>query len=102
MLRRGTSPFDAIAHPVRRELLAALRDAPRPLSVSALGAFCKVSRSTASRHLDVLHSHGFVAVTRWQTSALYVLVPKTFVTIDDWLWPFFDTTGESESAGEPG
>lgn len=98
MLRREFSPFEAIAHPVRRELLATLRDAPRPLSVTALSQCCDVSRSTASRHLDILRGNGFVAVARWQTSQLHVLVPGAFVSIDDWLWPFFDTE-HSESNG---
>jgi DNA-binding transcriptional ArsR family regulator len=90
MLRREPGVFEAIVHPVRRDLLDALRASCRPLSVTALGDLCQVSRSTASRHLGILLENGFVEVTRQDTSALHTLVPTAFVAIDDWLWPFFD------------
>lgn len=90
MLRGGSSVFEAIAHPVRRDLLEELRKAAAPMSVTDLGDRCEVSRSTASRHLDILRANGIVSSRRWRTSTLHVLAPRAFEPLEHWLWPFFD------------
>lgn len=90
MLRSATSVFEAIAHPVRRDLLDALREAPGPLSITELGVRCEVSRSTASRHLDILRGAGLV-VARTSAPAIHNELDRhAFASIEDWLWPFFD------------
>ncbi|WP_353816567.1 ArsR/SmtB family transcription factor [Agromyces sp. SYSU T00266] len=90
MLRREKTVFGAIAHPVRRDLLDALREASRPLSITELGELCEVSRSTASRHLDILRTAGVVTACRDEPSTLHVLDRTAFASIEDWLCPFFD------------
>jgi DNA-binding transcriptional ArsR family regulator len=90
MLRTATTPFEAIAHPVRRDLLDALRESPEPLSVTDLGARCEVSRSTASRHLDILRGAGLVVARNAAPAIHHELDRSAFDAIDDWLWRFLD------------
>ncbi|MFI5014220.1 MAG: ArsR/SmtB family transcription factor [Hyphomicrobiales bacterium] len=51
--------LSALAHPVRRELLALIR--ARPSRVTELAARFEVSLPAVSRHLKVLEAAGFVA-----------------------------------------
>ncbi|WP_271192368.1 ArsR/SmtB family transcription factor [Agromyces luteolus] len=83
--------FGAIAHPVRRDLLEAMREAARPLSITELGARCEVSRSTASRHLDILRGAGMVVARSAQPAVLHELDPTAFAAIESWLWPFVES-----------
>ncbi|UOQ90520.1 winged helix-turn-helix domain-containing protein [Agromyces endophyticus] len=89
MLRIASSPFQAIAHPVRRDLLEALREADSPMTVTDLGRRCEVSHSTASRHLDLLRANGLVVSRRSRTATLHALRPGAFEELADWLWAFF-------------
>lgn len=66
-------PFAALADPVRRELLRALRGGPR--RVADLAQAQPISRPAVSRHLRVLAEAGLVAVTERGRERHYVLVP---------------------------
>jgi|GEM_PF-2934544 len=90
MLRSARTVFEAIAHPVRRDLLDALRRAPGPLSITELGELCDVSRSTASRHLDILRATGVVIAQRSEPSTFHALDRAALEPIDDWLGQFVD------------
>ena len=69
---------------MRRELLDALRQASGPSSVTDLGVRCEVSRSTASRHLDILRDAGLV-VARTSPPAIHnELDRNAFTSIEDW------------------
>ena len=83
MLRSATTPFEAIAHPVRCDLLDALRESPEPLSVTDLGVRCEVSRSTASRHLDILRAAGLVVARSAAPAIHHELDRGAFGAIDD-------------------
>ena len=94
MLRPATCAFEAIAHPVRRDLLDALRETG-PVSVTDLAARCEVSRSTASRHLEILRGAGLVVARSSAPALHHELDRSAFDAIDDWLWPFVDAQGAS-------
>ncbi|MEV1131915.1 metalloregulator ArsR/SmtB family transcription factor [Agromyces sp. NPDC049794] len=91
MLKPSGSVFGAIAHPVRRDLLDVLRESSRPLSVTDLGLRCEVSRSTASRHLDVLRGAGLVVGRRSGTAIRHELDRSAFAPIEDWLWSYLES-----------
>jgi len=76
-------PFETLADPTRRRILAALRDGERPVGdiVEAAG----VHQSGVSRHLRILHEAGFVSVRPSGQRRLYALRPEPFQEFETWL-----------------
>lgn len=76
-------PFETLADPTRRRILAALRDGERPVGdiVEAAG----VHQSGVSRHLRILHEAGFVSVRPSGQRRLYALRPEPFREFEAWL-----------------
>ena len=66
--------FGALANPLRRELLLALRSGPR--TASELCAGLAVARSSASEHLQALRLSGLVQVERRGREQIYHLDPR--------------------------
>ena len=78
--------FSALANPVRRRLLEALRDGPR--AVNDLTSDFALSRPAISEHLAVLRSARLVREEPRGRHRYYHLEPEPLAEIDAWLHPF--------------
>ena len=76
-------PFETLADPTRRRIVAALRDGERP--VGDIVAQAGVHQSGVSRHLRILHEAGFVTVRPDGQRRLYALKPEPFAELEAWL-----------------
>lgn len=76
-------PFEALADPTRRRIVAALREGERP--VGEIVAEAGVHQSGVSRHLRILHEGGFVSVRPDGQRRLYALKPEPFRELEAWL-----------------
>lgn len=63
--------FEALAHPVRRQVLALLRQ--RPMSAGELAGHFALSKPTLSAHFAKLRDAGLVVVERQGTTLVYHL-----------------------------
>ena len=63
--------FEALSHPVRRKILALLRQGP--LSAGELAAHFDIAKPTLSVHFAKLRDAGLVTVERRGTSLIYHL-----------------------------
>jgi DNA-binding transcriptional ArsR family regulator len=63
--------FEALAHPVRRQILKLLRDGP--LSAGQLAEHFDLAKPTLSGHFAVLKNAGLVTAERRGTTILYRL-----------------------------
>ena len=63
--------FEALAHPVRRQILALLRQ--RPMSAGELAGHFEISKPTLSVHFAKLREAELVAVERHGTTLIYHL-----------------------------
>jgi DNA-binding transcriptional ArsR family regulator len=79
----GDDVFAAIASPVRRGLLDALRAGPR--SVGELAGQFPISRPAVSQHLAVLRAAGLVREDRAGRSGRYLLDPAPLRRVTDWV-----------------
>ncbi|MBB4742061.1 DNA-binding transcriptional ArsR family regulator [Actinoplanes octamycinicus] len=78
--------FGALANPVRRQLLDALRDGPR--AAGDLAGHFALSRSAVSEHLAVLRHAGLVTEDARGRHRYYHLAPDGLTGVHDWLRPF--------------
>jgi DNA-binding transcriptional ArsR family regulator len=79
--------FAAVASPVRREVLALLRDGgPRP--VQQLAEHFDMRRPSLSEHLKVLRDAGLVQERRAGRQRLYSLRAEPLQELADWLHPY--------------
>ncbi|MFC3741036.1 metalloregulator ArsR/SmtB family transcription factor [Paractinoplanes deccanensis] len=78
--------FGALANPVRRELLQALRDGPLPAGELA-GRF-SLSRPAVSEHLGVLRQARLVTEEPRGRHRYYHLAAGPLAEVSDWLHPF--------------
>ena len=76
-------PFETLADPTRRRIVAALREGERP--VGDIVAEACVHQSGVSRHLRILAEAGFVAVRPDGQRRLYALRPEPFAQLEAWL-----------------
>jgi DNA-binding transcriptional ArsR family regulator len=83
MRSAGGDVFQAIASPVRRDLLDLLR--PGELPVRELASRFDASRPAISQHLAVLRSAGLVEERTIGRSNLYWLTPEPLLVVDDWV-----------------
>ncbi|GAB1694329.1 ArsR/SmtB family transcription factor [Krasilnikovia sp. M28-CT-15] len=81
-----TDVFAALANPVRRQLLDALRDGPQPAGELA-GRFA-LSRPAVSEHLAVLRHAGLVREEPRGRHRYYHLAAEPLADVSDWLHPF--------------
>jgi DNA-binding transcriptional ArsR family regulator len=75
--------FDAIAHPVRRQILDLLAEGDLP--VNAIAAHFGISRPAVSQHLRVLLDARLVAEQRHGRERRYRLIPNELATVAAWL-----------------
>jgi DNA-binding transcriptional ArsR family regulator len=78
--------FGALANPVRRQILTALRDTPLP--AGELAALFELSRPAVSEHLQVLREARLVSERRDGRRRIYRLEAEPLAEIDEWLHPF--------------
>jgi DNA-binding transcriptional ArsR family regulator len=84
----GMTPFLALADPVRRDILALLRDGEQPAGavVEALG----LPQPNVSKHLKALREAGLVSLRVDGPRRVYRLDPGPLIEIDRWLAPYRD------------
>jgi DNA-binding transcriptional ArsR family regulator len=78
--------FDALAEPMRRQILDLLREQPR--LVGELVNLLAVSQPGISKHLRVLREVGLVRVRQVAQRRWYELCPEPLAEIDEWLKPY--------------
>src|SRR4051794_17349624 len=81
-----TDVFAALANPVRRELLDALREGPQPVKV--LAARLELGRPAVSEHLKVLRDAALVIEEPRGRERHYHLRAEPLAAVDEWLGPF--------------
>ena len=84
MARASTvsDPFNAVAEPRRRHILEFLADDER--SVSEIVDALELAQPSVSKHLQVLHEVGLVAMRREGRRTMYRINGETLRTIHDW------------------
>ena len=80
--------LDALGNPVRRQMLAMLRE--RPHQVGELAAAFPISRPAISRHLKLLEGAGLVAHEARGRTNLYTVRREGFEAVEAWLEAFWD------------
>lgn len=80
------SMFTAIADPVRRDILALLRQGEQP--AGALVETLALPQPNVSKHLKTLHEAGLVRVRVDGPRRLYSLDPAPLAELDQWLAPY--------------
>lgn len=78
--------FAALAHPVRRDLLAALLDAPQ--TAQSLADRYEMARPSVAEHLKVLRGVGLVAERQAGRNRYYSLTPEPLGLLRSWLEPY--------------
>jgi DNA-binding transcriptional ArsR family regulator len=78
--------FAALANPARRQILAALREGPRP--VTELSRGFAIGRPAVSEHLQVLRRAGLVREEPRGRERYYHLDPRPLGEIEEWLDTF--------------
>ena len=73
--------FKVLAEPARLEVLNQLRDGP--LNVTALMEATNLNQANLSKHLQLLHAHGFVARRRDGLFVVYELADKSVFSLCD-------------------
>jgi DNA-binding transcriptional ArsR family regulator len=79
--------FEALADPIRRELLMRLRTGGVQ-SLSELVADMPVTRQAVTHHLDVLHAAGLVRVQRVGRERQHSLDARPLREVAQWLEPY--------------
>ncbi len=80
------SIFNAIADPVRRDILAVLRAGEQP--AGHLVETLNLPQPNVSKHLKALHAAGLVKVRTDGPRRLYSLDPAPFAELEAWLAPY--------------
>ena len=75
------SRFKVLAEPARLQVLNQLREGP--LNVTELMEATKLNQANLSKHLQLLHTHGFVARRRDGLFVVYELADKSVFALCD-------------------
>ncbi|MFI5714482.1 ArsR/SmtB family transcription factor [Nocardia sp. NPDC051750] len=91
----GSAPekvFEALANPVRREILRLVADGEQPAGVLVAGvrASSPISQPAVSQHLDVLRAAGLVRVRSVGVQRIYALDPDGVAAAREWLAGLLD------------
>ena len=78
-----TDPFEILADPTRRRIVAALKEGER--QVGDIVRQAGIHQSGVSRHLRLLHESGFVSVRPDGQRRFYALRPEPFRDLEAWL-----------------
>lgn len=83
----ATEPvFAALAHPVRRQVIALLLERER--TAGALADEFAISRSAVSEHLGILRNADLVRETKSGRERIYALNAEPLAGLRDWLKPY--------------
>ena len=82
----GMTPFNAIADPVRRQILGLLMQGEQP--AGALVDALKLPQPNVSKHLKALREAGLVQTRIDGPRRLYSLDPTPLAELDEWLRPY--------------
>lgn len=85
------SRFKVLAEPARLHVLNQLRDGP--LNVTELMEATKLNQANLSKHLQLLHAHGFVARRREGMFVVYELADKSVFSLCDIMCAQLDRRG---------
>ncbi len=82
--------FQALANPVRREILMRLRQEPRPVTRLSreLGPLFRIGRPALSEHLQVLRKANLVREEPRGRERYYHLDPRPFAEVEAWVNAF--------------
>ncbi|MFI4986935.1 MAG: ArsR/SmtB family transcription factor [Alphaproteobacteria bacterium] len=80
------SAFEALADPVRRDILALLRQGEQP--AGALVAALALPQPSVSKHLKTLREAGLVRARVDGPRRLYSIDPAPLAELDAWLAPY--------------
>ena len=75
--------FQAIADPVRREIIELL--AEQPMSVNSVAERFDVSRPAISKHLKILHECGIISYGQQGRERLCMIKPKELIPAFMWI-----------------
>lgn len=78
--------FQAIADPVRREIIEILSE--EPLNLNAIVEKFDISRPAISRHIKILNECGLVAIEQKGRERFCIIKPNTLSEIANWIDPF--------------
>ncbi|XWN37537.1 MAG: metalloregulator ArsR/SmtB family transcription factor [Balneola sp.] len=78
--------FQAIADPVRREIIEILSE--EPLNLNAIAEKFEISRPAISRHIKILNECGLVAIEQQGRERFCIIKPETLSEIANWIDPF--------------
>lgn len=78
--------FSALAHPVRRQVVALLLDSER--TAGAIAKEFEISRSAVSEHLGILRHADLVRETKSGRERVYSLNAEPLAELRTWLEPF--------------
>ena len=93
------STFTALADPVRRDILALLRQGEQP--AGALVDALALPQPNVSKHLKALHTAGLVTIRVDGPRRLYSLDPTPLAELDQWLAPYRAFwTGKLDALGD--
>ena len=84
MLTMDTPVFDALAHPVRRNLLVNLAE-HSPLTATQLARDYPLTRQGILKHLQILEHASLVAVNKHGREKRYSLTPAPLREVDEWI-----------------
>lgn len=85
-LRMRRDVFQAIADPVRREIIEILSE--EPLNLNAIAEQFDISRPAISRHIKILNECGLVAIEQQGRERFCIIKPDTLAEIANWIDPF--------------
>ena len=75
--------FQAIADPVRRDIIQLLGE--RPMTINAVAKKFDVSRPAISKHLKILNECGIVTVQKQGRERLCIIEPKNLIPAFLWI-----------------
>ncbi len=78
--------FQAIADPVRREIIELLSE--EPMNLNTISEQFDISRPAISRHIKILNECGLVAIEQKGRERFCIIKPDTLSEIANWIDPF--------------
>ncbi len=79
--------FKAMADPIRRDILACLKDQPKQ-SINALTKNHQITRQAVTKHLNILVKSGLVQTQMVGKQRLHQLNAEPLKQVADWLKPY--------------